>query len=98
MLAIQAYYAPAQMYRTVLCFLLLSYLQDLLNTEPMYLDIELFSTERLYTKMTIRYAVHMLLRGKYFVIVACLALNPFSFINFCSLLFCDNFTTSFNFL
>ena len=35
---------------------------------------------------------------KYFVIVACLAFDPFSFITLSSLLFCHNFTTSYNFL
>ena len=79
MLANQDHYAPAQMY-CVLCFL--SYLQDQLNTEASYLGIVLFSTERHCTNMTVRYAVHLPLGWKYFVFVACLAFDPFSFITF----------------
>ena len=35
------------------------YLQDPLQTEPMYLVIVLFTTERLYTHMTVKYTVHV---------------------------------------
>ena len=38
---------------------------------------------RLYTNMTVQYAVHVLLGWKYLVILACLAPDPFSFISFC---------------
>ena len=66
--------------------MLLSYLQDPLNTEPKYLVIVLFSTEKLYTNMAVRYAVHVPLGRTYFVFVACLALNPcfLIFVRYCS--------------
>ena len=50
--------------------------------ELMYLVIVLFSTERLNTNMTVLNAVHVSLGQKYFVIVACLAVDPFSFNTF----------------
>ena len=46
--------------------------------------------------MTAWHAVLVLLGREYFVIAAWLALDPFSFIPFCSLLFYHNFTTSCN--
>ena len=72
MLIIQAHYALAKTYYV---FVLLSYLQDQLNTEPMYLVIALFSTERLYINITIRYVVLVSLGDIYLLLL--LQPNPF---------------------